>query len=77
VEAVSLVALSAGLGTSVLGGQTTVDEALAIIGYHLDRLLGPVGAGRAGLSPGPSSTFADGPRPPSRRLVLSDLRRMV
>jgi AcrR family transcriptional regulator len=45
VEAVSLMALSAGLGTSVLGGQTAVDEALAIIGYHLDRLLGPSGEG--------------------------------
>jgi AcrR family transcriptional regulator len=39
VEAISLTALSAGLGTSVLGGMFTAEEAQAIIDYHLDRLL--------------------------------------
>lgn len=39
LEATSLLALSAGLGTSVLAGQRSADEALAVIRYHLDRLL--------------------------------------
>ena len=37
-EAVSLLAMSAGLGTSVLGGQSSVEQAQAVIDYHLDRL---------------------------------------
>lgn len=49
-EAISLMAMSAGLVTSVLAGQTSTDEALAIIGYHLDRLLP---ASRPGTTPGP------------------------
>jgi BetI-type transcriptional repressor, C-terminal len=39
LEATSPLALSAGLGTSVLAGQRSVGEALAVIRYHLDRLL--------------------------------------
>jgi AcrR family transcriptional regulator len=39
VEAVSLLAISAGLGTSVLHGQRGTDDAMGIIRYHLDRLL--------------------------------------
>jgi AcrR family transcriptional regulator len=39
VEAISLMAMSAGLGTSVLVGQTSAEDARAIITYHLDRLL--------------------------------------
>jgi hypothetical protein len=39
LEATSLLALSAGLGTSVLADQRSADEALAVIRYHLDRLL--------------------------------------
>jgi AcrR family transcriptional regulator len=38
LEAFSLVALSAGLGTSVLGGQSSPEQAQAVIDYHLDRL---------------------------------------
>jgi hypothetical protein len=38
LEAVSLLAMSAGLGTSVLGGQSSVEHAQAVIDYHLDRL---------------------------------------
>jgi AcrR family transcriptional regulator len=38
LEAVSLLAMSAGLGTSVLGGQSSVEQAQAVIDYHLDRL---------------------------------------
>ena len=38
LEAVSLLAMSAGLGTSVLAGQSSVERAQAVIDYHLDRL---------------------------------------
>ncbi len=38
LEAASLLALSAGVGTSVLAGQAAVSEALRVIGYHLGRL---------------------------------------
>ena len=38
LEAVSLLAMSAGLGTSVLGGQSSVDQAQAVIDYNLHRL---------------------------------------
>jgi AcrR family transcriptional regulator len=38
LEAVSLLAMSAGLGTSVLAGQSSAEQAQAVIDYHLDRL---------------------------------------
>jgi hypothetical protein len=38
VEAISLLALASGLGTSILGGQSTAEQAQAVIDYHLDRL---------------------------------------
>jgi AcrR family transcriptional regulator len=38
VEAVSLLAMSAGLGTSVIAGQFSVEQAQAVIDYHLRRL---------------------------------------
>jgi AcrR family transcriptional regulator len=38
LEAFSLLAMSAGLGTSVLGGQSSVEQAQAAIDYHLHRL---------------------------------------
>jgi len=38
IEALSLLAVSAGLGTSVLGGQSSPGQAQAVIDYHLDRL---------------------------------------
>ena len=38
LEAVSLLALSAGLGTSVLVGQSSAGQAQAVIDYHLYRL---------------------------------------
>jgi AcrR family transcriptional regulator len=44
VEAISLLAMSAGLGTSVLAGMYTPEEAQAVIDYQLDRLL-PVAGG--------------------------------
>ena len=41
VEAVSLLAMSAGLGTSVLAGQSSAGQAQAVIDYHLHRLFPP------------------------------------
>jgi len=38
LEAFSLLAMSAGLGTSVLGGQSSVEQAQAVIDYQLHRL---------------------------------------
>ena len=38
LEAVSLTAMSAGLATSVLVGQSSIQQAQAVIDYHLDRL---------------------------------------
>jgi AcrR family transcriptional regulator len=38
LEAISLLAMSAGLGTSVLAGQFSAGQAQAVIDYHLDRL---------------------------------------
>jgi AcrR family transcriptional regulator len=38
-EATSLMAISAGLGTSVMAGQRSPEDGLGIIRYHLDRLL--------------------------------------
>jgi AcrR family transcriptional regulator len=38
LEAVSLLAMSAGLGTSVLAGQSSPGQAQAVIDYYLDRL---------------------------------------
>jgi AcrR family transcriptional regulator len=38
LEAFSLLTMSAGLGTSVIGGHSSVGEAQAVIDYHLNRL---------------------------------------
>ena len=38
LESVTLTALSAGLATSVLAGQSSNEQAQAVIDYHLDRL---------------------------------------
>ena len=38
LEAFSLIAMSAGLATSVLAGQSSIEQAQAVIDYHLDRL---------------------------------------
>jgi len=38
LEAFGLLAMSAGLGTSVIGGQSTPGQAQAVIDYHLNRL---------------------------------------
>jgi AcrR family transcriptional regulator len=38
LEAVSLMTMSAGLGTSVIGGHSSAEQAQAVIDYHLERL---------------------------------------
>lgn len=38
LEAVSLLALSAGLGTSILVGQRSAQSAVAVLNHHLDRI---------------------------------------
>jgi len=38
LEATGLMTMSAGLGTAVLGGSSTAEQAQAGIDYHLDRL---------------------------------------
>jgi AcrR family transcriptional regulator len=38
LEALSLITMSAGLGTSVLAGHSSVEQAQAVIDYHLHRL---------------------------------------
>ena len=38
LEALSLIAMSAGLGTSILGGQSSPGQAQAVLDYYLDRL---------------------------------------
>ena len=59
LEAVSLLAMSAGLGTSVLGGQSSVGQAQAVIDYHLHRLFP---ASRPALRRGPMKVPATGHR---------------
>jgi AcrR family transcriptional regulator len=46
VEALTLLAMSAGLGSSVIGGQSSAEQAQALIDYHLDRLFPPTRKGR-------------------------------
>ncbi len=52
LEAFSLIAMSAGLATSVLGGQSSVEQAQAVIDYHLDRLFSASRSGAGRRSPG-------------------------
>jgi AcrR family transcriptional regulator len=49
LEAFSLIALAGGLSTSVLAGHCAVEEAQAVLDYHLDRLFP---AERPALGPG-------------------------
>jgi AcrR family transcriptional regulator len=41
LEAISLLSISAGLGTSVIAGQSSAGQAQAVIDYHLHRLFPP------------------------------------
>lgn len=55
LEAVSLLTMSAGLGTSVIVGQSSVTQAQAVVDYHLYRLF-PMKAPAAGTAAPSSST---------------------
>ncbi|MCB5181837.1 TetR/AcrR family transcriptional regulator [Streptomyces antimicrobicus] len=44
-EAISLLAMAATLGTSILVGQRDVASATAVLHHHLDRIFGPAGKG--------------------------------
>jgi AcrR family transcriptional regulator len=49
-EALSLLAMSSGLGSSVLAGLTSAGQAQAVIDYHLDRLFPAAAQHRSGSS---------------------------
>ena len=59
LEAFSLMAMSAGLATSVLAGQSSIHQAQAVIGYHLGRLFP---ASRPALRRAPMKVPASGRR---------------
>ena len=67
-EALSLLAMSAGLGTSVLAGQSSAGQAQAVIDYHLHRLF-PASrpALRGKHRPPPTGRRAAQSRAPARR----------
>ena len=72
-EAVSLLAMSAGLGTSILGGQSSAGQAQAVIDYHLHRLFP---ASRPALRRAPIKVPATGRRAaqgsaPARRCIIA------
>jgi len=50
LEAFSLISMSAGLATAVLAGQSSIQQAQAVIDYHLDRLF-----------PAPGQRYAERP----------------
>ncbi|MGD0240994.1 MAG: TetR/AcrR family transcriptional regulator, partial [Streptosporangiaceae bacterium] len=52
LEAFSLLTMSAGLGTSILGGHSSVEQAQAVIDYHLRRLF-PAPEQSPHAAPGP------------------------
>ena len=56
LEAVSLLALSAGLGHSVLGGHSSPEQAQAVIDYQLDRLFPHPARDERGLPAGSQRT---------------------
>jgi AcrR family transcriptional regulator len=69
LEAFSLIAMSAGLATSVLAGQSSIQQAQAVIDYHLDRLFP---ASRPALCRAARKGPDTGPRPawPSRAATI-------
>ncbi len=58
LEGVSLLAMSAGLGTSVLVGQSSAGQAQAVIDYHLCRLF-PASQSALGCTPAPAHLTLD------------------
>jgi AcrR family transcriptional regulator len=76
LEALSLLTISAGLGTSILGGQSSPGQAQAVIDYHLDRLFPgprPVLAGSGGT--GIICQAATTDQPTSRRPAIRESGR--
>jgi BetI-type transcriptional repressor, C-terminal len=67
LEAFSLIAMSAGLATSVLAGQSSIQQAQAVVDYHMDRLFP---ASRPALQRAPTKVRTSH-RPPS--LIIIDL----
>jgi AcrR family transcriptional regulator len=72
LEAVSLLAMSAGLGTSILAGQSSVEQAQAVIDYHLHRLFP---ASRPALRRAPMKVPATGRRAARRTAPAQRCRR--
>ena len=72
LEALSLLAMSAGLGTSILVGQSSPGQAQAVIDYHLDRLFP---ASRPALRRAPSEPVDH--RPIIRSHRVTPARRVV
>ncbi|MGW1376856.1 TetR/AcrR family transcriptional regulator [Streptomyces sp. NPDC002446] len=54
-EAIGLLAMAAGLGTSILVGQRTPESAAAVLDHHLDRIFPGGGRGGRGGRGGPST----------------------
>lgn len=72
-EAISLLAMAAAMGTSILVGQRSPESATAVLQHQLDRIFTPAGtpaagAGRLPPTAGPSPADEAGPglRPPGR-----------
>ena len=59
LEAFSLIAMSAGLATSILAGQSSIQQAQSVIDYYLDRLFPP---SRPALHRAPTKAPATGRR---------------
>ena len=68
LEAVSLLTMSAGLGTSVLAGHSSAEQAQAVIDYHLCRLFP---ASRPALCPALAFRWEDGQVPSWRSAVTA------
>jgi BetI-type transcriptional repressor, C-terminal len=62
LEAITLLTMSAGLGTSVMAGQSSAGQAQAVIDYHLHRLFP---ASSPASRRAPVKTPAAGPEVPS------------
>ncbi|HWM36555.1 MAG TPA: TetR/AcrR family transcriptional regulator, partial [Streptomyces sp.] len=60
LEAVSLLAMSAGLGTSILVGQRSPESAATVLTHHLDRIFQGGGRGAPGSLPGLRRALPDG-----------------
>lgn len=69
LEAISLLAMSAGLGTSILVGQRSPESAAAVLKHHLDRIFLSHGSTPRVAATAPGSSRVQTPVPP---LELSD-----